>query len=106
MPQYAVYRNKSIKSKEQYPYIIDIQNNLLDDYHSRVIMPIAPQSQKNAQIKVLSPIITIHGIHHVIITKSITTVSKNKLKPNDLVCIIPSIHTKIISAVDMILSGI
>ncbi|WP_164834936.1 CcdB family protein [Photorhabdus temperata] len=36
--QYAVYRNKSPKSRAQYPFIIDIQNDLLDDYNSRTIL--------------------------------------------------------------------
>ncbi|WP_166308962.1 CcdB family protein [Photorhabdus cinerea] len=36
--QYAVYRNKSPKSRAQYPLIIDIQNDLLDDYNSRTIL--------------------------------------------------------------------
>ncbi|EHZ6872143.1 CcdB family protein [Providencia huaxiensis] len=106
MPQYAVYRNKSIRSKDQYPYLIDIPNDLLSDYHSRVIMPISPLLHNNSQVKALTPVVYINGIHHVIITKSITTISINKLKPRDLVCIIPNVHAKIISAVDMIISGI
>ena len=40
MSQYTIYRNKSLKSKEQYSYFIDIQNELLSDIDSRVIIPI------------------------------------------------------------------
>ncbi|MFU9003228.1 CcdB family protein [Proteus sp. TSJ240517] len=57
MSQYTVYRNKSLKSKEQYPYFIDIQNELLSDIDSRVIIPITQLSYKNSQVEILTPII-------------------------------------------------
>ncbi|MGV8002453.1 CcdB family protein [Photorhabdus temperata subsp. temperata] len=104
--QYAVYRNKSPKSREQYPFIIDIQSDLLDDYDSRVIMPIALLSDKNSRVKTLTPVIKIKGDQYVIITKSVTTVAKSKLKAADIVCVMPGIHSDIMAALDTIVSGI
>ncbi|NHB88209.1 CcdB family protein [Photorhabdus tasmaniensis] len=49
------------KSRAQYPFIIDIQSDLLDDYDSRVIMPIALLSDKNSRVKTLTPVIKIKG---------------------------------------------
>ncbi|MBE8595070.1 CcdB family protein [Xenorhabdus sp. BG5] len=106
MTQYAIYRNRSSKSREQYPFIIDIQNDLLDDYDSRVIMPIAPISDKNSLVKTLTPVIEIKGNRYIVITKSVTTVAKSKLKAADIVCIMPGIHSDIVAALDTIVSGI
>lgn len=106
MSQYTVYRNKSLKSKEQYPYFIDIQNELLNDIDSRVIIPITQLSYKNSQVEILTPVIEIDNQKYVVMTKSITVVAKNKLRTADIVCIKPEIHTAIVSAMDMIISGI
>ncbi|WP_408068285.1 CcdB family protein [Xenorhabdus doucetiae] len=38
-----------------------MQNDLLDDYDSRVIMPIAPLSDKNSRVKTLTPVIDINN---------------------------------------------
>lgn len=106
MSQYTIYRNKSLKSKEQYPYFIDIKNELLSDIDSRVIMPITQLSHKNSQIEILAPVIEIDNQKYVVMTKSITTVAKSKLRTVDIVCVRPEIHTAIVSAMDMIISGI
>ncbi|MEQ4924904.1 CcdB family protein [Proteus hauseri] len=106
MSQYTVYRNKSLKSRERYPYIIDIQNDLLGDFDSRIIMPIALLSDKNSQLKILTPVIEIDNQKCVIITKSVTTMAKSQLKIADIVCVIPDVHTEIVAAMDMIISGI
>ncbi|MCC8420414.1 MULTISPECIES: CcdB family protein [Photorhabdus] len=98
MAQYAAYRNKSPKSREQYPFIIDIQNGLLNDYDSRVIMPIALLSDKNSRVKALTPVIEIKGDQYVVITKSVITVAKSKLKAADIVCVMPGIHSDIMAA--------
>jgi toxin CcdB len=44
MAQYAVYVNRSPRTRQQYPFIIDIQSDLLDEYDSRVVMSLAPMT--------------------------------------------------------------
>ncbi|WP_422615847.1 hypothetical protein [Photorhabdus cinerea] len=50
--------------------------------------------------------IEIKGDRYVVITKSVTTVAKSKLKATDIVCVMPSIHSDIMAALDTIVSGI
>lgn len=106
MSQYTVYRNTSPKSREQYPYFINIQNELLSDIDSRIIMPITPLVKMNSQVRIITPIIEINNREYVIMTKSVTTISKNRLQPSNIVCIKPEIHSSIVAAMDLIITGI
>ncbi|NHB91190.1 hypothetical protein C5469_03235 [Photorhabdus cinerea] len=54
----------------------------------------------------ITPVIEIKGDRYVVITKSVTTVAKSKLKATDIVCVMPSIHSDIMAALDTIVSGI
>ncbi|WP_114327577.1 CcdB family protein [Candidatus Colwellia aromaticivorans] len=40
MSQFDVYINPSKKSREAYPYIIDIQNALISDITTRIVIPL------------------------------------------------------------------
>ena len=39
MSQFTVYKNEDKATKKTYPYFLNIQNNLLDELNSRVVMP-------------------------------------------------------------------
>lgn len=106
MSQYTVYRNTSPNSREQYPYFIGIQNELLSDIDSRVIMPISLLVNKNSQVKIITPVIEISNLKYVIMTKSITTLPKDRLKVSNIVCIKPEVHSSIVATMDLIISGI
>lgn len=54
----------------------------------------------------LTPVIEIDNQKCVVMAKSITVVAKNKLRTVDIVCVKPEIHTAIVSAMNMIISGI
>ena len=69
-------------------------------------MPITQLSHKNSQIQILALVIEIDNQKYVVMTKSIAAVAKNKLRAVDIVCVRPEIHTAIVSAMDMIISGI
>ena len=47
MSQFTVYLNEDDSSKDTYPYFIDIQNSLLDDLNSRLVIPLSKQSTLN-----------------------------------------------------------
>jgi toxin CcdB len=41
MAQFEFYRNPSQKTKEAFPYIVDIQHSLINDLATRLIIPLA-----------------------------------------------------------------
>ncbi|HEY0209453.1 CcdB family protein [Acerihabitans sp.] len=105
MSQFSVYKNKSVKSNHQYPYIIDVQSDLLSDFQSRVIMPIASRTERNSQVKKLTPEIIINELRYVVITTSIASVDVKKLKEQDLVLQADFIRDAIVSATDTLILG-
>jgi toxin CcdB len=48
----------------------------------------------------------VSGQRYVVIVKSVTTVSKDKLKEADVVAVVPEIHADILSGLHGIVSGI
>ena len=58
MAQFDVYKNTSSKTNKVYPYLVDIQNPLLGNISSRVVIPLGRFSVfKNESIQHLTPII-------------------------------------------------
>ncbi|MFB0999985.1 MAG: CcdB family protein, partial [Colwellia sp.] len=58
MAQFDVYINPSKKSRETYPYIIDIQNTLISDIATRIVLPLGKLSHfRNEKMNGLTPAI-------------------------------------------------
>ena len=44
MPQFSVYKNKNPKTRSSYPYLVDVQSDLLSDIGTRVIVPLVKRT--------------------------------------------------------------
>ena len=105
MSQFSVYENKDKATKKTYPYFLNVQNDLLDDLNSRVVIPFStPGSIKHRDAKKLCPIIPIKGKNCVLLTHQITTVPKSFLSSK--VDEVDYFRTEIITAIDLLFTGI
>ena len=105
MSQFSVYENKDKATKKTYPYFLNVQNDLLDELNSRVVIPFStPGSIKQKKEKKLCPIIQVKGNDFVLLTHQITTVPKLFLSSK--VDQVDSFRTEIISAIDLLFTGI
>ena len=105
MSQFSVYENKDKSTKNTYPYFLNVQNDLLDELNSRVVIPFStPGSIKHRDAKKLCPIIQIKGNDFVLLTHQITSVPKSFLSSK--VGQVDSFRTEIISAIDLLFTGI
>ena len=105
MSQFSVYENKDKATKKTYPYFLNVQNDLLDELNSRVVIPFStPGSIKHRYAKKLCPIIQVKGNDFVLLTHQITTVPKSFLSSK--VDQVDSFRTEIISAIDLLFTGI
>ena len=105
MSQFTVYLNEDDCSNDTYPYFIDIQNSLLDDLNSRLVIPLSKQSSlNNISAKKLSPVLQINNDSFVLLTHQITTVPKSILKTK--VISLESYRYEITDAIDFLISGI
>ena len=68
MAQFDVYENKNEMTKDNFPYIIDIQNNILKSLSSRVVIPMRKSSKT---INILNPKFSINGVEVVLSTQEI-----------------------------------
>jgi toxin CcdB len=105
MSQFTLYLNKDKHSKKTYPYFVDVQNNLLRDLNSRLVIPLTPLRKVNEKVaKKLCPTISIDGEEFVLVTNQMTTVPKSILSSE--VDSLESYRYQIINAIDMLITGI
>ena len=105
MGQFTLYRNDDSSSEEIYPYFLDIQNILLDDLNSRLVIPLSPRAAlQNSDVKKLCPVINIDKTDFVLLTHQMTSVPKAILKSE--VASLEYRRYEILDAIDMLISGI
>jgi len=62
MAQYDVYPNPSPRSRDEVPYLVDVQSDLLADLRTRLVMPLARTGANLTQApRRLSPTFVVDG---------------------------------------------
>jgi toxin CcdB len=62
MAQYDVYPNPSPRSRDEIPYVVDVQSDLLADLRTRLVMPLAVTGAQLPQApRRLSPTFVVEG---------------------------------------------
>ena len=105
MPQFSVYKNQDKRSKDAYPYFVDVQNSLLSDLNTRLVIPFAkPSSLHNTEVERLCPVISINGSDYVLLSHQLTSVPISVLSKEEIS--IESFRYEILDAIDMLITGI
>ncbi len=105
MSQFAVYKNKSVSTRKIYPYLIDIQSDLLSDMRTTVVIPLCKSSQmNNPVISRLCPIVEIDDEKYIAFTPQLAGIKRNNLGKE--VAKLSEYRSDFIAAIDLIISGI
>jgi len=105
MSQFSVYKNKNSRTKKIFPYLLDIQSDLLDQLRTTVVIPLGKYSiVKDQVITKLCPIVEIDGNKYAALTQQIAGIEKSLLGTN--VTNISNYRSEFIDAIDLIISGI
>jgi len=105
MSQFTLYANKDKSTSKTYPYFVDVQNNLMSELNSRLVIPLTPTTKvKDKVAKKLCPVIHVDDSDFILVTNQMTTVPKSILKPE--VASLESYRYQIIDAIDMLITGI
>ena len=105
MSQFTLYRNEDPSSNQTYPYFVDIQNALLGDLNTRVVIPFTPLSALGSvEAKKLCPVFEIENGRFAMLTHQITSVPRSILK-NEIASFRAQRY-EILAAIDMLISGI
>lgn len=105
MSQFSVYKNKNSRTKKTFPYLLDIQSDLLDQLRTTIIIPLGDYAiVKDQVITKLCPIIEINGNKYAALTQQMAGIERSLLGAN--VANISDYRLEFIDAMDLVISGI
>jgi toxin CcdB len=82
MPQFAVYRNENLGSCEDFPFLVDVQADLLEELGTRVVVPLAKsEALIDFPTQYLTPLITFQGRPYALLTPQLAGISRDELGP-------------------------
>lgn len=105
MQQFTLYENENKNSKKAYPYFVDVQNDLLDELNSRIVIPLSLYKTLNkTNAKKLCPVFEIKKEPFVLLTHQMTSVPRSILKKK--VTTLERFRYEILGAIDLLITGI
>ena len=100
MAQFDAYENINEKTKEQIPFLLDIQNDILKNVSSRVVIPLVISKEA---INFLNPQFIINEIDVILSTAELASIPMEIL--GNKVCSLKDKREEIIGAVDFLVTG-
>jgi len=104
MAQWDVYPNPSVRSRDDIPYLVDLQSNLLDALPSRLVAPLARTRLAPEGVpRALCPVFNIGGVSVVLLPHEAGPIEARLLKrPAD--SLLAHAHD-VVAALDALVSG-
>ncbi len=105
MAQFSVHTNKNPKSKSAYPYLVNVQSDLLSDLQTRVVVPLAKVTAlRKKPIKDLTPVVEIEGGKYLLLIPQLAGISISEL--GQPVGTVTGHRQEIIAALDFLITGV
>lgn len=105
MAQFDVYPNPSQQSRNLYPYLVDIQQPLLESLATRIVIPLAyAESFKQHAIKNLTPEIQFNDQKLLLMVPQLASMPSKLLK--NPIGTLAHFRHEIIAALDFAVTGI
>jgi len=100
MAQFDIFENKNSRTNKDVPYLLDIQNDILKELSTRVVVPLVLDMKP---AKILNPQFEINGSLVTMSTAELAGISTQHL--GSIVCSVEDKRDEIISAVDFMITG-
>jgi toxin CcdB len=104
MTQYFAYENQNKDSRKLFPFLLDIQSNLLDDLETTIVIPLTKAQTVNKKFTKLTPIVEVQGVKYLAMTQQIVGLDRNLLGKS--VDDLSMYRFAVVDAIDFIISGI
>lgn len=105
MQQFDVYVNPSPTTRRAYPFIIDIQSNIISEIATRIVVPLGRKAHfKNEEMKGLTPSVTYEGEELLLLIPQIASMPAKALK--NPIGSLNHLRDEIIAALDFAITGI
>jgi toxin CcdB len=102
--QCVAYENLNKDSRKLYPYLLDIQSNLLEDLETTTVIPLTNIQTVTKKFTKLTPVVEVHRAKHLAMTQQIAGLNRTLLgKPVDDLSMY---RFAIVDAMDFIILGI
>lgn len=103
--QFDVYENKNVSTKRRFPYLLDVQADLLTSIGTRVVIPLAVETDsKEIILSQLMPVLPVRGQNHVAVTPQLAGIPVCELSSQ--VENLSDFRTEIIAALDLLITGL
>lgn len=105
MAQFDVYKNPSKNTRAMFPYILDIQNSVISEIATRIVIPLGRLEYfKNEKMNRLTPEVLYEGERFLLLTPQIASVPKKVLR--DPIGSLNHMRQDIIDSLDFATTGI
>jgi toxin CcdB len=105
MAQFSVHKNKNPKTRSAYPYLVDVQSDLLRDLRTRVVVPLSKHSALGKKpIKNLMPVIDVDRQKYVMLVPQMAGISVADLGPE--IASVAQRRDDIVASIDFLITGI
>jgi len=104
MSQFTVYRNENPGSKADFPFLVDVQSDLLSELRTRVVIPLCSRNWLDSEpITKLVPELEIDGEKYLALTPQLAGISVKDL--GESVANLAQRRSDFIAALDLLVTG-
>lgn len=99
-----IYPNPNQAAARQYPFVVEVQAELLSDMPTAVVIPLGfPDVVDDKPVLRLNPVISLNDTKLILMTQALAAIHKRQLKPS--VGNLSARRDEIIAALDMLFTG-
>lgn len=103
--QFDVYANPSPRMRDQYPFVVDIQSDLLSALPTRLVIPLAVTEVVSEQVpRQLCPMFAVNGLTLMLLPFEAAPLDKRHLKKK--VVSLAARQHDVVAAIDAVMSGV
>ena len=105
MAQFSVHKNKNPKTRAAFPFLVNVQSDLLRDLRTRVVVPLVKQTTIGKKpMKDLTPVVDVEGHKYLMLTPQLAGIAVSDLGAE--VGSVASSRDEIVAALDFLVTGI
>lgn len=105
MAQFDVYTNPSTKTDKGYPFLVDVQNSVIDQLATSLVVPLTKNTTRNSlYMKKLTPEIEFAGVPYLFLTQQLSSLPKEVLK--DCIGSLEQSRELLLDAINFAITGI
>ncbi len=103
MRQYDICKNTNVASRKLVPFVVVLQADLLQDFHTTIVAPLMLETPAT-KISKLNPIVKIAGKSYRVSMAELSSVLRKHL--GEVVANVENQHYEFVAAIDLIFTGV